>query len=63
MCVDVRLILVLVLGRRIVYGQNTVYLCLSKYVVFENTQQYKHHVVRRIARTALYAGSVYHVLH
>ena len=40
-CVDVRLILVLVLGRQIVYGQNTVYLCLSKYipVVFENTQQ------------------------
>ena len=28
-CVDVRLILVLVLGRQIVYGQNTVYLCLS----------------------------------
>ena len=37
MCVDVRLILVLVLGRQTVYGQNTVYLCLSKYVVFENT--------------------------
>ena len=36
-CLDVRLILVLVLGRRIVYGQNTVYLCLSKYIVFENT--------------------------
>ena len=38
-CVDVRLILVLVLGRQTVYGQNTVYLCLSKYipVVFENT--------------------------
>ena len=34
---DVRLILVLVLGRHIVYGQNTVYLCLSKYIVFENT--------------------------
>ena len=34
---DVRLILVLVLGRPIVYGQNTVYLCLSKYSVFENT--------------------------
>ena len=33
---DVRLILVLVLGRQIVYGQNTVYLCLSKYIVFEN---------------------------
>ena len=37
MCVDVRLVLVLVLGRQIVYGQNTVYLCLSKYRVFENT--------------------------
>ena len=37
-CPDVRLILVLVLGRQIVYGQNTVYLCLSKYIVFENTQ-------------------------
>ena len=36
MCVDVRLILVLVLGRQTVYGQNTVYLCLSKYIVFEN---------------------------
>ena len=34
---DVRLILVLVLGRQIVYGQNTVYLCLSKYIVFGNT--------------------------
>ena len=30
-------LLVLVLGRQIVYGQNTVYLCLSKYIVFENT--------------------------
>ena len=36
-CVVVRLILVLVLGRQIVYGQNTVYLCLPKYIVFENT--------------------------
>ena len=36
-CPDVRLILVLVLGRQSVYGQNTVYLCLSKYIVFENT--------------------------
>ena len=35
-CVDVRLILVLLLGRQTVYGQNTVYLCLSKYIVFEN---------------------------
>ena len=25
------------LGREIVYGQSTVYLCLSKYIVFENT--------------------------
>ena len=33
-CVYVRLIFVLVLGRQIVYGQNTVYLCLSKYIVF-----------------------------
>ena len=31
-CACVRLILVLVGGRRTVYGQNTVYLCLSKYV-------------------------------
>ena len=52
-CPDVRLILVLVLGRQIVYGQNTVYLCLSKYIVFENTQQYKHHVVRSIARSGV----------
>ena len=37
-CPRVRLLLVLVLGRQIVYGQNTVYLCLSKYIVFENTQ-------------------------
>ena len=29
--------MVLVLGREIVYGQSTVYLCLSKYIVFENT--------------------------
>ena len=36
-CVDVRLILILVLGRQIVYGRNTVYLCLTKYIVFENT--------------------------
>ena len=42
-CVDVRLILVLVwkkcLGFSVgyVYGQSTVYLCLSKYIVFENT--------------------------
>ena len=53
LCVYVRLILVLVLGRKIVYGQNTVYLCLSKYIVFENTQQYKHHVVRSIARSGV----------
>ena len=30
----VRLILVLVWGRQTVYGQNTVYLCLSKYIVW-----------------------------
>ena len=36
MRVYVRLILVLVLRRQIVYGQNTVYLCLSKYIVFES---------------------------
>ena len=36
-CPDVRLILVLVLGRQTVHGQNTVYLCLSKYIVFETT--------------------------
>ena len=30
-CVDVRLILVLVLGRQTVYGQKTVYLCLPTY--------------------------------
>ena len=36
-CVDVRLILVLVLRRQTVYGQNTVYLCLSEYKFFENT--------------------------
>ena len=34
-CVDARLILVLVLGRQIVYGQKTVYLCLTIYIVFE----------------------------
>ena len=52
-CPDVWLILVLVLGRQIVYGQNTVYLYLSKDIVFENTQQYKHHVVRSIARSGV----------
>ena len=36
-CVCVRLILVLVLGRQTVYGQKTVYLCSSTYIVFENT--------------------------
>ena len=34
-CVDARLILVLVVGRQIVYGQKTVYLCLTRYIVFE----------------------------
>ena len=86
-CPDVRLILVLVLGRQTAHGQNTVYLCLSKYTVFENihthiataasetegvpavscmeshmirrplglqpVQQYKHHVVRSIARSGV----------
>ena len=41
-CVDVRLILVLVLGRQTVYGQNTVYLCLSTYIVFENTHTHSN---------------------
>ena len=41
-CVDSRLILVLVLGRQIVYGLNTVYLCLSKYIVFENTHTHSN---------------------
>ena len=36
-CACVRLILVLVWGRQTVYGQNTVYLCLSKYIVLKNT--------------------------
>ena len=36
-CLRVRLILALVWGRQTVYGQNTVYLCLSKHIVFENT--------------------------
>ena len=40
--VCVRLILVLVLGRQTVYGQNTVYLCLSKYIVFENTHTHSN---------------------
>ena len=86
-CPDVRLILVLVLCRQTVHGQNTVYLCLSKCTVFGNTHthiataasetegvaavscmeshmmrrplglqpvpQYKHHVVRSIARSGV----------
>ena len=40
MCV--RLILVLVLGRQTVYGQKTVYLCLSTYIVFENTHTHSN---------------------
>ena len=48
-CPDVRLILVLVLGRQIVCGQKTVYLCLSRSYQ-QPVQQYKHHVVRSIAR-------------
>ena len=34
-CPVVRLILVLGVGRQIVYGQKTVYLCLTRYIVFE----------------------------
>ena len=41
-CACVRLILVLVSGRQTVYGQNTVYLCLSKYIVFENTHTHSN---------------------
>ena len=40
MCV--RLILVLVLGQQTVYGQKTVYLCLSTYIVFENTRTHSN---------------------
>ena len=40
MCV--RLILVLVLGRQTVYGQKTVYPCLSTYIVFENTHTHSN---------------------
>ena len=36
-CAYDRLILVLVWGQQTVYGQKTVYLCLCKYIVFENT--------------------------
>ena len=41
-CVCVRLILVLVLCRQTVYGQKTVYLCLSTYIVFENTHAHSN---------------------
>ena len=41
-CACVRLILVLVSGWQTVYGQNTVYLCLSKYIVFENTHTHSN---------------------
>jgi len=41
-CSCVRLILVLVLGRQTVYGQKTVYLCLSTYIVFENTHTHSN---------------------
>ena len=51
-CLYVRLILVFVLGRQIVYGQNTVYLCLSR-SYRQPVQQYKHHVVRSIARSGV----------
>ena len=52
-CVVVRLILVLVLGRQIVYGQNTVYLCLSKYIVFENRHP---HITTAASRTEAVAA-------
>jgi len=39
-----------VLGREIVNGQSTVYLCLSKYIVFENTHTH-------IATTAVASGT------
>ena len=42
--------MVLVLGREIVNGQSTVYLCLSKYIVFENTHTH-------IATTAVASGT------
>ena len=41
-CVCVRLILALVLGRQTVYGQKTVYLCLSTYIVLENTHTHSN---------------------
>ena len=53
-CPDVRLILVLVLGRQIVYGQNTVYLCLSRYIVFENTHT---HIATAASETISTAAS------
>ena len=42
--------MVLVLGREILNGQSTVYLCLSKYIVFENTHTH-------IATTAVASGT------
>ena len=52
-CPDVRLILVLVLGRQIVYGHTTVYICLPRSYQ-QPVQQYKHHhVVRSIARSGV----------
>ena len=41
-CACVQVILVLVLGRQTVYGQKTVYLCLSTYIVFENTHAHSN---------------------
>ena len=41
-CACVRVILVLVFGRQTVYGLKTVYLCLSTYIVFENTQTHSN---------------------
>ena len=34
--------MVLVLGRQTVYGQKTVYPCLSTYIVFENTHTHSN---------------------
>ena len=49
MCV--RLILVLVWGRQTVYGENTVYLCLSKCIVVENTHTHSMRVTTAASET------------
>ena len=48
-CACVRVILVLVWGRQTVYGQNTVYICLSKYIAFENTHTHSNVLVTTAA--------------